>query len=521
MELADNWKAIQASMQRAFETRPDLFQPVLEAKNLDPQYAHDLAHVKRFLEWWVTDDQFREMVEIKSQALLEERGIDTDPEEIRYLWDHSFCRNAGATPGWKPPIRTQQYQMMMFEKLLHREKLRMIDGVPDDARLAAWRERQVRRTLGHLGQASYAGIVHAPFAIELSDGCSVGCWFCGVSAQKRKQDFLYTEANARLWQDSLQVLRDVVGPAAQCGFCYWATDPLDNPDYEKFCLDFARICGRFPQTTTAQAQKHVDRVRKLLKLSREHRCMINRFSILSRSQFKAVMSAFTPEELLYTEIVTQNLEALFMQSNAGRARGSKRLQKKAEFNRLQPGTWENNPGTIACVSGFLINMVHKRAQLITPAPSSDRWPDGYWIFEEGHFTDSTGLRDLLEGMIARHMPTALRASTPVRFRPDLEFSPTEQGFTLKAFGGANTYNFNPGFYKIGPAIVASQDRTAGEIVIDLEDNDGLLAEQSMDILNYLFEEGMLDEEPSYSISDQSMSPRGVRPLETNPVLAPT
>jgi hypothetical protein len=58
-------------------------------------------------------------------------------------------------------------------------------------------------------------------------------------------------------------------------------------------------------------------------------------------------------------------------------------------------------------------------------------------------------------------------------------------------------------------------------VIDLEDHYGLPAEQSMDILNYLLGEGMLDEEPAYSTSDQSISPRGLGPLETKPVLAPT
>jgi hypothetical protein len=56
MELADCWKALEAKMGEAFEKHPDLFQPALEAKNVDPQYAHELAHMKRFMEWWVADD---------------------------------------------------------------------------------------------------------------------------------------------------------------------------------------------------------------------------------------------------------------------------------------------------------------------------------------------------------------------------------------------------------------------------------------------------------------------------------
>jgi len=35
--------------------------------------------------------------------------------------------------------------------------------------------------------------------------------------------------------------------AAGRGFCYWGTDPMDNPDYEKFCLDFHEVLGIFPK----------------------------------------------------------------------------------------------------------------------------------------------------------------------------------------------------------------------------------------------------------------------------------
>src|SRR5205814_8046857 len=109
--------------------------------------------------------------------------------------------------------------------------------------------------------------------------------FCGVSAGRKGADFLYTPDNARLWRDVLAVLRRVVGPAAATGFCYWATDPLDNPDYERFALDVAEICGRFPQTTTAQPLKDPERTRALLALSVAHGCTINRFSILTLRAF--------------------------------------------------------------------------------------------------------------------------------------------------------------------------------------------------------------------------------------------
>jgi hypothetical protein len=61
----------------------------------------------------------------------------------------------------------------------------------------------------------------------------------------------------------------------------------------------------------------------------------------------------------------------------------------------------------------------RRIRLITPCPSSDRWSDGYWIFEEGHFQTAADLDALLEGMMDRHMKTAIGADNLVRFRRDL------------------------------------------------------------------------------------------------------
>jgi hypothetical protein len=76
----------------------------------------------------------------------------------------------------------------------------------------------------------------------------------------------------------------VFGEAATAGYCYWGNDPLDNPDYESFLIDFHDIIKAFPQTTTAQADRHVDRVRALLRLSEEKGGMIDRFSILTLKQ---------------------------------------------------------------------------------------------------------------------------------------------------------------------------------------------------------------------------------------------
>jgi hypothetical protein len=188
------------------------------------------------------------------------------------------------------------------------------------------------------------------------------------------------------------------------------------------------------------------------------------------------------------------MEATSMQSNSGRARKSQRIQKKAEFNGYQPGTWEDVPGTIACVSGFLINMVRKSVRLISPVPCTDEWPNGYWVIEEANFTDAESFRELLTGMVERHMPTTIRASTPVRFRPDIKFTRTENGGRMTSYGLTTNFPAGYGYERICEALVEGKS-TAGQIAISVEDHDGVPAHEAMNILYGFFAKGMLDEAP--------------------------
>jgi radical SAM family RiPP maturation amino acid epimerase len=486
---------LQRTLEAAFERHPEYLRPLLDPRAVPHvPWAGDVARTKRFLEHFTADREFRKALARDPLGAVAGRSLAVDPEELRFLWDDAFYRAMLGRRDWTAPHAVQQYRAWIGEKILYRTRLRDEVCVPQDLRQRLWRERQMKRGWGQLGPSTYEQLIHAPFAIELSEGCSVGCWFCGVSAERKKRDFLYTEANARRWGGVLAGLRAAVGPAASGGFLYWATDPLDNPDYERFALDFARICGKFPQTTTAQAHKHVERVRRLLPLSAAHGCEINRFSVLTLPIFREILAAFTAEELLHTELVVQNREASLIQSNSGRARGAPQLEKKAAADGITDPRWREVPGTIACVSGFLLNMVRGTVRLVSPCPSSDRWPDGYWTFEEARFETGEELAERIEGMIRRHMRTALRAGDVARFRPDLAFGALDDGFTLTGYGGTITYRGSEIMRAVGAA-VAPGDRACGDIVVDLEDRHGWPAAETMDVLNELFADGLLDEEP--------------------------
>lgn len=493
--LPEHFQRLERRMQEAFDKRPESFESVLFGKNPSPELVKRLGEVKRFLELWTADGDIRAAAAEDPQALLDRLGLDLKADEIRYLYDEGYFRDCLAAPDFKAPLIVQQYRLWCAEKSLHREKIRRIHSHPQSACHAAWRERQINRCRGTLGHSHAVNIVHAPFAIELSDGCSVGCWFCGVSAEKRRSDFEWNPANVELWKGVVSALREVIGPAARQGFCYWGTDPLDNPHYEDFCVELAKITGRFPQTTTAQAHKHIERVRKLLPLSRSYGCEINRFSVLSLGLLKKLHSAFTPSELLWTELVTQNMEATSMQSNAGRARNSSRLKKKAE---LTPGVsegWEDAPGTIACVSGFLLNMVHRSVKLVSPTASCDRWPNGYWIVEEATFTDGESLRDLLTGMIERHMPMIPDLDRKWRFRRDLRVSLRSDAVELHSWGLIHRIPVDPAELEAVKALVAGQE-TAREMILRIDDQFGVPSEETLVFLCKLFDEGFLNEEPT-------------------------
>ncbi|MCW5315509.1 radical SAM family RiPP maturation amino acid epimerase [Nostoc sp. KVJ3] len=232
--------------------------------------------------------------------------------------------------------------------------------MPLDPLFKAWRLRQIRRTFSEFGFEKADSIVHAPFAIELSKGCSVGCWFCGVAAQRLEGIFYYSQENASLWRGVLEVLKEVIGPGASQGFCYWATDPLDNPDYEHFLIDFHTILGNFPQTTTASAMRNPQRTKNLLKLSKEKNGIVERFSLLTLKEFDKVHQEFSAEELMSVELICQNDEALGAKAYAGRAR-EERFRKRIEASNHFDSTADSGVSeTIACVSGFITKIcVHR------------------------------------------------------------------------------------------------------------------------------------------------------------------
>ncbi len=86
-----------------------------------------------------------------------------------------------------PDSKAPAYADFMNKKFMHVDEIKTA-STPTNPAMKKWRERQMNRCIMQLG-GKMIHMVHAPFALELSSGCSIGCEFCGFNAGKLKSVF--------------------------------------------------------------------------------------------------------------------------------------------------------------------------------------------------------------------------------------------------------------------------------------------------------------------------------------------
>lgn len=236
-----------------------------------------------------------------------------------------------------------------------------------------------------------------PINFELSEGCSGGCSFCCLQPDRLSDCFRYDETNRLLWHDILNRTKSVLGNFAGQGTCYFATEPLDNPDYEQFIEDFYNCFGNYPQTTTVKAADQPDRIRKLMKkLGQEHlRQAALRFSVTSAGQLTKIHEAFSAEELKHVELLLNNRESMNRYSLAGRA---VKLAKELEPEKFAAAA------TSICTAGFVVNLVKRTVTLMAPRRADIDHPLGLKEYQTRTFENGKSYQDVLTAMIREWMP---------------------------------------------------------------------------------------------------------------------
>jgi radical SAM family RiPP maturation amino acid epimerase len=459
------------------------------------------ASVKRFYERWNTDPGFRAQLHVAPAETLERYGLSVTVDDIRSLLE----------PGSPPSLASQAIWSTVREKSRWVDQFYRDSAIPTDPRLRAWRNRHIRRQALDLGPFPTNSNIHASFCVELSKGCTGGCWFCGVSAERLTGVFARDEAGTVLWRGFLEVMGSRLGPAARSGFLYWATDPLDTPDYEAFCLDMHEILGVFPPTTTAFPLRDPVRIRRLLQLAQERDAWINRFSILSVGMLDKVHREYTAEELALVECLPLNKETVFVFGNAGRYR--ERAKKDPALaarqrDNLRWAPWysadrsyadrpENPIGSIGCVTGFLFNMVERRVRLMTPTTSTDDNPDGLLMLDDQRFEDVDDLARVVDRMIERWMRPTMAPADRLRFHDWLTIEELPQGFV--AHGRFNQVapflhpERAPALRTMG-AMIAAGTHTLGEVqAAMLAADPAVSAEDARSDLDAALASGVLDE----------------------------
>ena len=278
-----------------------------------------------------------------------------------------------------------------------------------DKRLFRWNRMVLRRARVERRELILQEHVRFfPIVFELSDGCREQCPFCGLAAPPHKGDFLATPENRALWREVLAASCELLGDVVGEGGCYFATEPLNNPDYEKLLADFYDLVGRYPQTTTVLAAQYPMRIRSLMGQMGKERMGLAalRFSVRSLREFHRIMAEYTPEELADVELLLNNAESGTTYSDSGRARG---LDLPSGKRRLCY--------SISCVAGFRVNMARRCVAFMEPELPDEACPTGVRIHEEQHFADVGEYRRILRDFSARFARDTLPEDAPLRLNP--------------------------------------------------------------------------------------------------------
>lgn len=384
-------------------------------------------------------------VEQKAQGNLELAGLDEQPGQEAYRVHNKGKRD------WLKNLYAYEFGNQAFSSWRQRQISRFRTQVPDD-----WASRNP----------------HLPFIVELTNGCSLCCPFCAGAAKSLDPNIPAFTETQDFFAGLIGRLQQEVGLHQAPGVLYFFTEPLDHPEYEKYLAVAADIWGMVPQTTTAAWFRDEGRTRGLMKLTKGRGMPYNRFSVNSKKRFQQCLDTYSPRDLLPIQLVLNYPEA------AGAPLYASGRGQQLD-NTIQ--------GSVACVSGFLVNLPLRRIQLVSPTLELHRWPKGYRILEEASIAHLEDLELFLQHCHATRFNAVLHGRSPLVLRSDLQLKQDDNRWFL-----VNTYRRIP----LMPGEKSIIEHLAKVKTVDdlLEyDIPGLSAHQVFNRLTTWWANGLLEE----------------------------
>lgn len=499
---------------------PELQDPPSYMDVFAPFNAEEMAllpQIKRFFECYEGDAVFRESVHngtisAAQRALLKEIGVTFEIEALAPLWTYreqmalamkstedlndalaeELLAAVNAHPILRLWVRYRQHKAELYVA-----QRKWMTTTPSASReYTAWRRRRIQATKSELGPYGFE-IDHPSLALELAVGCSVACYFCAFDAKKLEKVFDITvPENRQLFREVSASLARHLGWSAGHALLYWSTEPADNPHYIEFMKEYREVTGCSVCTATARADEKW--VGDLLAHYRPLNQPWPRISVLSRSIMYKLHKRFTPEEARDMTMLMQQKDAEETRRKVpgGRDRMMSKLNEHGDLRELEverkPEDMVVAQGSIACVSGFLINIIEKTIKLVSPCYTTEQYRYGYRVFEQVTFTDGADFDRQLASMIQRKMVMEPYDDMPMRFRDDLRYRPRPDGFQVTTRHQVHQCVGDEIYAPLGE-LLHQGDLTYAQLVDELVFGRGLNAMLVTAAIKGLFDEGFLCE----------------------------
>lgn len=506
----------------AWDKRRSRFRYEQTFADFSPEDIRTLAEVKRFMECYDGDRDFRAAVVAggkftdQQRRMLKEIGVTFEPEAMELLWlqpdlperftslvvQHVKIEDA---PSDFFALLRPYRELRLWFRWRHRvdraimiHKFRAGIKKTDSPEYTAWRLRRVAAVRNELGWFGWT-LDHPCHAVEMAVGCSVGCGFCAFDAGKLQTVFdLSRRENRELVAAVATGMARVLGgwPAGH-GMLYWSTEPHDNPHYVKLLAFWQELTGAMLCTATARAGE--DWIRELIDYYTTGPVPWPRVSVLSRGMMRRLHAAFSPMELRDTQMLMQQKdgEEYRVKVPGGRERMLRKLVgaddlRDVDFENLPEG-FEPPQGSIACISGFLVNMVNRTVKLISPCYTTMEYRYGYRVFDEATFDGGPeGFETALKRIVGRSMVVRPYPEMPIRWRDDLKAVPQPDGFTLLSPTTRRDFRMGELHLCTGD-LVGQGDLSYGQVFDALSDNPRIGPMVALSMLDALFRKGFLCE----------------------------